>query len=155
MGSNSGRSPPPARWSAADRPMTRILSGALLLVVFSLSLLVPGAEEPREALALEGVHLELRRTLPPADSVARERPTELRLFFSESPRSEATRVRLTDAADELVPSSETLTDGEDPRQVYIRFEAPLPDGAYTAHWRTIARDGHAQNGTFRFRVQGG
>jgi copper resistance protein C len=104
---------------------------------------------------LELRHLELRRTQPPADSVVSQPPVELRLFFSEAPRMDGTRVQLADAEGDLVPATPAEADEEDASQVFVRFEAPLPDGEYTAHWRTIARDGHAQNGSFSFRVEEG
>ncbi len=135
--------------------MMRALTGAFVLLLIALPLLGTDAGEPSEALALDRVHLELRRTLPPADSITHERPVELRLFFSEPPRMEGTRVRLTDAADSLVTSTAATADEEDPRQVFIRFEEPLPYGSYQAHWRVIAQDGHAQNGTFRIHIEAG
>jgi len=113
--------------------------------------IVAGGDGP----TLELRHLELRRTQPPADSVVSQPPVELRLFFSEAPRMDGTRVQLADEEGELVFATPAEADEEDASQVFIRFEAPLPDGEYTAHWRTIARDGHAQNGSFSFRVEEG
>jgi copper resistance protein C len=107
-----------------------------------------------EALEAEPtLHLRLERTEPAGDEVVTEAPAEIRLFFSEAPQMRGTTVRLADAAGELVATTGATADEDDPREVYIRPDGELADGPYTVHWRVIAQDGHAQNGTFEFRVQ--
>jgi methionine-rich copper-binding protein CopC len=98
-------------------------------------------------------HLTLRATIPEADSTVTEPPPEVRLIFSEPPQMQGTSIRLVDEDEELVPTTAPAADEEDPREVFIRPDEPLMDGTYTVMWRTIAQDGHAQNGSFEFSVQ--
>jgi copper resistance protein C len=98
-------------------------------------------------------HLRLDRTSPAANSVLEASPEEVRLFFSEAPEMRGTTVRLaTSGTDALIETTSAVANPEDPREVFIRPLAPLPAGSYTVHWRVLARDGHAQRGTFDFRV---
>lgn len=119
---------------------------ALLLLVVAPGLWALGS-------AGELPHLELRSTVPAADTTVTEGPAEVRLIFSEPPQMDGTRVRVMDSAEELIPSSDATADEEDPKEIFVRFEERLPPDAYTVFWRTIAQDGHAQNGTFEFRVE--
>lgn len=99
-------------------------------------------------------HLRLVRTTPAADTTLAQSPAEIRLFFSEPPQMRGTSVRLADAGENLIASSDAAADTEDARQVWIAPEAPLAPGRYTVHWRVIAQDGHTQRGSFIFRVGG-
>lgn len=99
-------------------------------------------------------HLRLVSTSPAADSVVAASPDTIRLHFSESPQMRGTTVRLTNAASELVASSDVAAHPEDPTVVFIRPGEPLGPGAYMVHWRVIAQDGHTQRGEFGFRVGG-
>jgi copper resistance protein C len=111
---------------------------------------VPPVQDHEDHASL---HLELRRTIPATDTTVTQGPTEVRLIFSEPPQIDGTSVRVTDGADELIPSTDATADEEDPQEVFVRFEERLPPDEYTVFWRTIAQDGHAQNGTFRFQVE--
>jgi copper resistance protein C len=127
-----------------------VLALALLLFVPALGTFAPPAAEGAD----EGApHLRLLATSPAADTVVTEPPGEVRLWFSEAPQMQGTAVRLADARGELVPTTDATEDDEDSRQVFIRPRAPLGPGEYTVHWRVIAQDGHAQNGTFGFELR--
>jgi len=121
---------------------------ALLTPLPGDALLVTSEGEPAP-------HLRLVRTTPAADTTVAESPAEIRLFFSEAPQMRGTSVRLADASENLVASSDAAADAEDARQVWIAPDAPLAPGRYTVHWRVIAEDGHTQRGSFSFRVSGG
>ncbi len=138
--------------AAGFRGAGAVLTALVLLVavpgLWSLALageLDPDTDTP-------SLHLELRSTVPAADTTVSEGPTEVRLIFSEPPQMHGTRVRVTDSREELIPSSDVTADEEDPKEVFVEFEDRLPPDEYTVFWRTIAQDGHAQNGTFQFRV---
>jgi len=144
--------------SASSRHRAR--AGALRPLFWSalaLFLLAPaiGFTAATEADGAEDLHLSLRGSVPAADSTVAEAPTEVRLIFSEPPQMSGTRVRLVDSSEELVDTSEAAADEDDPREVYVQMEDPLADGTYSVVWRTIAQDGHAQNGTFEFTVRAG
>lgn len=100
----------------------------------------------------EARHLRLDRSSPAANAVLTSAPPEIRLFFSEAPQMSGTTVRLTRGTEDLVRTTETRADSTDTKQVFIVPSEPLAPGAYTVHWRVIARDGHAQRGTFGFRI---
>jgi methionine-rich copper-binding protein CopC len=135
------------------RPLRlRPLSGTAFLLLAAT--IVAGIGAGNEVHADPVPHLRLVSTAPAADTVVAESPAEIRLFFSEAPQMRGTTVRLADAAEALVASSEVAADGEDPRQLFIRPSEPLGSGLYTVHWRVIAQDGHTQRGTFEFRVGG-
>lgn len=138
--------------SRPSRTARLLLSGALTLLLLAPAIGVATATESEAAVAL---HLSLRGSVPAADSTLTEAPTEVRLIFSEEPQISGTRVRLVDSSEELVATSEATADEDDAREVYIRANAPLADGTYSVIWRTIAQDGHAQNGTFEFTVRAG
>jgi methionine-rich copper-binding protein CopC len=123
--------------------------GALVALIL-LSAAVPGPDRPADETPR---HLRLTASFPAADTVVTEPPEEVRLWFSEPPQMHGTAVRLADARGELVPTTDAVADEEDPRQVFIRPRAPLGPGEYTVHWRVIAQDGHAQNGTFGFELR--
>jgi copper resistance protein C len=111
-----------------------------------------GAVAPPSA---EALHLSLRATIPAADSTVNQSPEEIRLIFSEAPQLDGTRIRVLNDAEELVPTTDATADPDDAKEVFVVPEAALANGTYTVAWRTIAQDGHAQNGSFEFMVQSG
>lgn len=127
------------------RARTGLTLSALLLGVLALS------AAPRSAS--EAPHLRLVRTAPAGDSIVAGSPAEIRLFFSEPPNMRGTTVRLVDAAEALVASTDAVADSADTKEVFIRPNAPLRPGRYTVQWRVIAQDGHTQRGTFDFQVR--
>lgn len=133
------RTPLRTTWTPATAALAAVAAGAFLA--------------PPSSHADEALHLRLLATSPAADSVITESPEEVRLWFSEPPQAGGTAVRLTDEEGELVPSTEAAPDDEDPTQVFIRPRGRLAPGAYTVHWRVIAQDGHAQNGSFAFELR--
>lgn len=132
--------------------IARAAAATLFLAALG-ALLIAGTGAP-DLSAAERLHLELRNSAPEADSTIAEQPAEVRLFFSEPPQEEGARVRLVTANEELVETSETLVNEEDPRQLFITLgeDIELADGTYTVLWRVIAQDGHAQNGNFVFHL---
>jgi methionine-rich copper-binding protein CopC len=134
---------------AAVRRMAAILV-LLISAAVAPSLPISDAQGAEEG----ALHLRLTATSPAADTVVTEPPEEVRLWFSEAPEMKGTAVRLADAGGGLVPTSDAAAEEEDPRQVFILPREPLGPGEYTVHWRVIAQDGHAQNGTFGFEIRG-
>ena len=49
-------------------------------------------------------------------------------------------------------SSPPAPDPEDPKQVFVRIDPPLPPGTYVVQWRCIADDGHVMRGDLTFEV---
>ncbi|MDR0787694.1 MAG: copper resistance protein CopC [Gemmatimonadota bacterium] len=131
-----------------DRKTVRrwILGAALLVAGVTLAL---GAQ-PAAAAILR--HLQLASSYPAADARLARAPAEVRVVFSEQP-GPGTSLRLT-RGETLVETTDVAADSADAKQFFIRPARPLADGAYTAHWRAVAADGHPSTGTFNFQVGG-
>ena len=127
------------------------LVGVLVIMVSALSAAFL-LERPAEAQLDLLRHLALRTSIPEADGTVGANLEEVRLFFTEAPQMTGTTIRIADAREELVSSSEAAADSQDPTQVFIRPAGPLGPGIYTVHWRAIAQDGHTVNGDFGFQV---
>jgi methionine-rich copper-binding protein CopC len=128
-----------------SRRLTLGIAGTLLAV---LVFMAAGSAEARSSFLR---HLALESSVPAADANVGHRVEEVRLFFTEVPQA-GTSIRIADAMDELVASSEAAADEEDPTQVFVRPETALVPGSYTIYWRAIAQDGHAANGEFGFQI---
>ena len=136
----------PAHPSSVLRRLELGIAGLLLTVlVFAAT---AGSAEARGAPLR---HLALESSLPEANANVGHPVDEVRLFFTEAPQA-GTSIRIADAMDELVASSEAAADEEDPTQVFVRPETALAPGSYRIYWRAIAQDGHAVNGEFGFRI---
>ena len=129
-------------------------AGLVGVLVITVSTLSAGFLVERPAQAQLGLlrHLALRSSMPEADDTVGSNLAEVRLFFTEAPQMNGTTVRIANAREELVSSSEAAADAQDPTQVFVRPAGPLGPGTYTVHWRAIAQDGHAVNGDFGFQV---
>jgi len=128
--------------------ISRVIPALLVvLVLLGAAWLTPAAEG-------HAPHLRLLSTSPAADTVVASSPDTIRLQFSEAPQMRGTSVRLTNAANDLVATTDAAADPEDAAELFIRPASPLAPGAYTVHWRVIAQDGHTQRGEFGFRVGG-
>lgn len=101
---------------------------------------------------VEWRHLRLIRSQPASDTTIAQSPEEIRLFFSEAPQIPGSTVRLTAGSDRLMETTETAADDDSPGQLFIRPTNSLSAGLYTVHWRVMAQDGHAQRGSFEFRI---
>jgi methionine-rich copper-binding protein CopC len=134
------------------QPMSKVhrwgIGVAVLVVGVIAAAAVTAAPADAEAHAVR--HLRLVSTVPAADAVLSGPPAEVRAVFSEEPGSVS--LRLSGAGDVLVPTTEAAPDPADAKVSFIRPEKALEAGEYTVRWRVVARDGHAQNGTFEFRV---
>lgn len=102
--------------------------------------------QPADAMAR---HLRLVRSAPAADAVLPKSPEEIRVVFSEVPGA-GTALRLTQG-ETLLETTEITADSAG-TEFFVQPARPLANGEYTAHWRVVARDGHAQNGSFNFKV---
>lgn len=126
---------------------------ALRSVFAVLTIALVAALTTRPAVSEDVPHLRLVSSAPAADSTVAS-PSEVRLTFSEAPQEGATRLRLLDAAEELVEVG-ALTAGDEGTVFRAPVAATLADGAYSIAWRTMAADGHVVSGDVAFRVKGG
>jgi methionine-rich copper-binding protein CopC len=126
--------------------------GALLGALGVVALVGAGGGEapPSEVIP----HITLDRSAPADTSVVSE-VKEVRLFFSDAPLMRGASVRIVNSARKLQRSGPPSADPEDPKQVTVQVEPPLPPGKYVTQWRAIADDGHVMRGDFKFEVRAG
>lgn len=100
-------------------------------------------------------HATLVSSLPAAGAVVAS-PQLIQLTFSEASDPAASQIQLRDAAGKPVPGvSRPLEVPGDDKRLDVALSAVLPDGSYTVAWRSVALDGHAEEGSFGFRVAAG
>jgi len=95
-------------------------------------------------------HARLLRSSPGGDEHLAQSPTQLRLWFSETPQLALTRVTLL-APDSSVVALGPLTESGE-MSVTLAIGKPLSPGKYVVVWHVAAADGHPSNGRFRFVV---
>jgi methionine-rich copper-binding protein CopC len=96
-------------------------------------------------------HITLERS-EPADGSTVAPVSEIRLYFTGAPLMRGASVRVVTSARQLMRSSPPAADLQDPKQVFVRMDPPLPPGTYVVQWRCIADDGHVMRGDFTFEV---
>jgi copper transport protein len=99
--------------------------------------------------ALEA-HARLTRSAPGNNEHVAQSPTQLRLWFSETPQLALTRVTLLAADSAVIVLGPLTASGE--MSVTVTIAKPLSPGAYTVVWRVAAADGHPASGRLRFVV---
>lgn len=121
-------------------PLARVLTIATLLLGVATAL--PGARA--------GYHLRLVKSEPADSATVTAPPTELRLWFSEDPALNVTRVVLTRGRDTLPTGALSRVAAKAP--IVTKIPNALTPGNYVVGWRTMGRDGHVITGTFGFKV---
>ena len=121
---------------------------ALLLAILAVAL--PERADARDR-AVE-FHITMDRSIPADGEKVAGDVSEIRLFFSGAPLMRGASVRIVTSSRSLMRSTPPAADPEDPKQLFVRVDPPLPPGAYVVQWRCIADDGHVMRGDFRFEV---
>jgi copper transport protein len=97
-------------------------------------------------------HANLSQSVPAANAVLEESPTEIRLWFTEPLEASFSRIRLRDGNGVVLDIGDTQIDAEDSMQMFVPV-SELPDGVYTVVWQVVsAADGHPTNGNFAFTI---
>lgn len=97
-------------------------------------------------------HIVLEKS-EPADEWSGAGPVqEIRLFLSGAPLMRGASVRVVTSSRQLMRTAPPAPDPEDPTQIFVAIDPPLPSGAYVVQWRLIADDGHVMRGDFTFDV---
>lgn len=96
-------------------------------------------------------HITLEKS-EPGDGSKVGSVSEIRLFFTGAPLMRGASVRVVTSARQLMRSSPPAPDPEDPKQVFVTIDPPLPPGTYVVQWRCIADDGHVMRGDLTFEV---
>jgi methionine-rich copper-binding protein CopC len=119
---------------------------ALLLAI--LAVVVP---ERANARAAE-FHITMDKSVPGDGEKVSGNVSEIRLFFSGAPLMRGASIRIVTSSRSLMRSTPPAADPDDPKQLFVQVDPPLPPGAYVVQWRCIADDGHVMRGDFRFEV---
>ena len=109
------------------------------------------AAGPVDALVHALPHITLEKS-EPADGSTVPAVSEIRLYFTGAPLMRGASVRVVTSGRQLMRSTPPAADTEDPRQVYVHMDPPLPPGTYVVQCRCIADDGHVMRGDFTFEV---
>ena len=96
-------------------------------------------------------HITMEKS-EPADGATVPSVSEIRLFFTGAPLMRGASVRVVTSGRQLMRSTPPAPDTEDPKQIFVRMDPPLPPGTYVVQWRCIADDGHVMRGDFTFEV---
>lgn len=128
----------------------RRLARLAVLAAVVAAVMVPGLASARPAFE----HITMDRSVPADGEKVAGQVAEIRLFFSGAPLMRGASVRVVNSARSLMRSSPPAADADDPKQLFVTIEPPLPPGAYVVQWRCIADDGHVMRGDFTFEVTG-
>lgn len=96
-------------------------------------------------------HARLMRSSPGAGEHLGHSPTQLRLWFSETPQLALTRVTLLAPDSSVVAVGPLAASGD--MSVTLAIGKSLSPGTYVVVWRVAAADGHPSNGRFRFVLE--
>jgi copper transport protein len=120
------------------RPTALLAAGAATLAVVALS--------PSTASA----HASLERSVPAANAVLEESPSEVLLDFDEPVESSVAEIDVFDSGGNQVEVGDSQP-GADSSQVHASLPT-LDDGVYAVVWRVTSTDGHPVSGAFSFSV---
>lgn len=95
-------------------------------------------------------HTKLQKSEPAADSTVTAPPPHVQLWFNEAPDLKVSQIEVTGPAGKLELGPAHLMDA---KSVMATIKGEVPDGKYTATWRTAGKDGHVIKGEFTFTVK--
>jgi len=95
------------------------------------------------------MHLRLTKSEPAKDSVVAQAPTELKLWYSQTPQLRLSRVTLTGPAGAVTTGPVV----QDSLMLRAPITGAMTPGAYTVSWLTASSDGHPIRGTFGFSIK--
>lgn len=97
-------------------------------------------------------HAELFRSDPAIGASYRlNRPSEIRLTFTQDVLLEESTVAVLNQDFAPQPLGELQQDPDDPTTIFGALPA-LPDGTYTVNWQTLSVDGHTIQGSYSFTL---
>ena len=98
------------------------------------------------------MHLRLTGSLPAKDSVLAKAPTQICLWYSQTPQLRLSSVTLT-GPNGTVKLGKLTMEARDSAPIVAQIEGPMPAGKYVIAWRTASSDGHPIRGTIPFAVR--
>ena len=97
-------------------------------------------------------HAQFVGAEPARGTELQQAPEQVRIRFSEPVEAEFSPVEVSNSQGERVDQDNARIDPDDARVVVEDLNGDLPGGTYTVEWRVTSVDGHAIDGTYRFRV---
>lgn len=100
-------------------------------------------------------HAELRESYPAIGGEYRwERPSEIRLRFTQAVELEGSSITLTNRQFQVQPTGELQLDPNDNTTLVVDILADpfLGVGTYTVNWKTASVDGHTIQGSYDFTL---
>jgi copper transport protein len=98
-------------------------------------------------------HAYLLETHPEETSVLTESPTQVTLHFLGFLEHVFSNVKVYNSAGSKVSKGTKLIDGEDGTVMGTRLNEDLNAGEYTVKWKCVSKDGHKQNGSYKFTLK--
>lgn len=95
-------------------------------------------------------HATLERSVPSANSVLEEAPTQIELDFDDAVDADLAALELFDAAGEPLSLGAVTALADD--IVAAEVDTALADGLYAVRWRVTSLDGHRIDGAFTFQI---
>lgn len=132
------------------RGLLRAMAGGTAAAALYVTL--TGASSPVVAGGEVGLHLQLDRSAPAADSTVQAPVEELRFWFSQPPQLVPTTVRLIGPDEEMVELGDVAATPDDASILFAPVVGETPAGVYRVMWRTMAADGHVVRGDFAFTI---
>jgi copper transport protein len=114
------------------------------VLIISLLLLIPQISYP---------HAYLIETHPEEASEHTESPTKVTLHFLGFVEHVFSKVKVYNSAGSKVSKGTKLMDGEDGTVMGTKLNEDLAAGEYAVKWSVISKDGHKQNGRYKFTLK--
>ena len=97
-------------------------------------------------------HAFLVRAEPRVGSKVNKAPAEVRVWFSETVRANASSIQVFDVSGKQVDKRDTHSDGANRAILCISLIRALTPGTYKVVWRVTSMDTHVTDGDFRFQI---
>lgn len=127
------------------RTLSHLVASACLIL--AISVLVPSRAESASEM-----HLRLTRSQPAKDTLLASPPTQICLWFSQSPRLRLSSITLTGPTGKVELGPVTMSP-KDSTLLITQIVPELVSGNYQIAWRTAGDDGHVIRGTLPFAVR--
>lgn len=97
-------------------------------------------------------HSALQRSDPAANSVLKESPNELRMWFTEPIKVSLSTFAVRDSAGNQIDKGDLRADAKEPALLRLSLAPRLTPGIYRVTWSAVAKDLHVGKGGFSFRI---
>ena len=97
-------------------------------------------------------HAFLDHTDPVVGSTIRQRPVEVRLWYTQGLEPAFSRLQVFDAAGKEVDKQDAHVDPKNPHLLVVSLPPGLGSGRYKVTWRVVSVDTHPTEGSFSFVV---